>query len=190
MRNLFLILMVCFIFVPTVFAQKSNNLETSDANKILWEIRMNPEDTSEQKESERWSYFLTNDLGSYGYDKDSIKFVKDNNGKRDLNLIEVETKTLFLNKEIIENLNKKRFSEKLSKGDSVNSCDIRMIFNRQDKTYTTTNMIVYAKSGKILQNKSFKKPFVLIPEESFAQAMYEELENYYSLHKVKMLRGK
>lgn len=190
MKKFILILMVCFVFVPTAFAEVKSDVATSDANKILWEIRMNPEDTSVQKESERWTYFLTNDLGSYGYEKASIGFVKDGSGKRDVNLIEVETKTLFLNKEVIKNLNEKRFSDKLDKDDSVKSCDIHMIFNRKEKSYTTTNMIVYAKSGKVLQKKSFKKPFVAIPKESFAEAMYEELETYYDTHKTSMLRGK
>lgn len=190
MKKFILILMACFIFVPTAFARESNDVENSDANKILWEIRMNPEDTSAQKESARWTYFLTNDLGSYGYDKDSIKFVKNNNGKRDVNLIEVETKTLFLNEEVIKNLNEKRFADNLDKNDSVNSCDIQMVFNRKEKTYTTTNMVVYSKSGKVLQKQSFKKPFVVIPKESFAKAMSEELETYYDTHKSSMLRGK
>lgn len=190
MKKFILILMACFIFVPTAFAKESNVILTSDANKILWEIRMNPEDTTTEKESDRWTYFLTNDLGSYGYEKASIKFVKNGNGKRDVNLIEVETKTLFLNKDIISKLNKKNFAEKLDKDDSVKSCDIHMVFNRKEKTYTTTYMAVYAKSGKILQKKSFEKPFVAIPKESFAEAMYEELETYYANHKVLMLRGK
>lgn len=190
MKKFILVLMACLIFVPTAFAKESNDIENRDANKILWEIRMNPEDTPAQKESERWTYFLTNDLGSYGYDKESIKFVKNNNGKRDVNLIEVETKTLFLNEEVIKNLNNKNFSEKLDKGDSVNACDIHMVFNRKEKTYTTTQMIVYAKSGKILQKRSFKKPFMSIPEESFAEAMGEEIETYYATHKASMLRGK
>ena len=190
MKKFILILMACFIFLPTAFARESNDLVTSDANKILWEIRMNREDTAMQKENERWTYLLTNDLGSYGYEKDSIKFLKEANGKRNVNLIEVETKTLFLNKEVIKNLNKKRFADNLDKNDSVNSCEIHMVFNRKEKTYTTTNMVVYSKSGKVLQKQSFKKTFVAIPKESFAEAMSEAIETYYDTHKSSMLRGK
>lgn len=46
MKQFILILMACFIFVPTAFAQESENKSVSDANKVLWEIRMNPEDSS------------------------------------------------------------------------------------------------------------------------------------------------
>jgi hypothetical protein len=154
-----------------------------------WEISMMPKETPKEMERNKWSLILENNLGIYAYDNTSVRFVRDNKGKKNLNQVEADIKTVFVNKDTLKQIDAK-YSKQLKKGDTTSYCLIHMIFNTANKTYTTTSMQVFSKKGKELDYKAEAAKFSPIPEKSFAEAMLEVVNQYVTENKSEMLLNK
>lgn len=154
-----------------------------------WEISMMPKETPKEMERNKWSLILENNLGIYAYDNTSVRFVRDKQGKKNLNQVEADVKTVFVNKDILKQIDAK-YAKQLKKGDTTSYCLIHMIFNTADKTYKTTSMQVFSKKKKILEDKVVTTAFSPIPEKSFAEAMLEIVNQYVTDNKYDMLLNK
>lgn len=163
--------------------------EQQDKNSKNWEIGMMPEEPAKEIGVNKWSLILENELGIYAYDDTSVSFLQDEKGKKDSNQVEVDIKTVFINKETLKLIDAK-YAKQLKNGDTTSSCLIHMIFNRADKTYKTTSLQVFSKKGRELENKNVIAQFSSIPEKSFVEAMLEVINRYVAANKEEMLFNK
>jgi hypothetical protein len=181
MKKLMLVVLCLGMMASVAFAseQKSDVVDK-------WEISMMPKETPKEIERNKWSLILENNLGIYAYDNTSVRFVRDKQGKKNLNQVEADIKTVFVNKDTLKQIDAK-YAKQLKKDDTTSYCLIHMIFNTSDKTYTTTSMQVFSKKGKELESRTVTAKFSPIPEKSFAEAMLEVVNQYVTENKSDML---
>ncbi len=181
----FMLVFLCFGMMFSVAFASEQKSDVADK----WEISMMPKETPKEIERNKWSLILENNLGIYAYDNTSVHFVRDKQGKKNLNQVEADIKTVFVNKDTLKQIDAK-YAKQLKKGDTTSYCLIHMIFNTSDKTYTTTSMQVFSKKGKELESKTTNAKFSPIPEKSFAEAMLEVVNQYVANNKTDMLLNK
>ena len=184
MKKFMLVFLCLGMMISVAFASEQ---KSDVADK--WEISMMPKETPKEIERNKWSLILENNLGIYAYDNTSVRFVRDKQGKKNLNQVEADIKTVFVNKDTLKQIDAK-YTKQLKKGDTTSYCLIHMIFNTSDKTYTTTFMQVFSKKGKELESKTTNAKFSPIPEKSFAEAMLEVVNQYVANNKTDMLLNK
>lgn len=173
MKKFFLVGLVVFVCVFVIsFADAAKKAEPVPENPYDWEISMQPKPTAEEQEAARWSLILENDLGIYAYDMSTLKYFADKKGQVDENRIDVTVKTLFQNKELLKNLQRK-YMEQLKGKEKVQYCLLDMEYNMAEKTYTVKEMRVFTDKNRIIEKKANKTGFVPVPEKTFAEAMYE-----------------
>lgn len=181
----FMLVFLCLGMMFSVAFASEQKQEAADK----WEISMMPKETPKEIERSKWSLILENNLGIYAYDNTSVRFVRDKQGKKNLNQVEVDIKTVFVNKDTLKQIDAK-YTKQLKKGDTASYCLIHMIFNTADKTYKATSMQVFSKKGKELESKTTNAKFSPIPEKSFAEAMLEVVNQYVANNKADMLLNK
>jgi len=184
MKRILFLIVVLGMFCSIAWASEQQVKDNSN-----WEISMMPKENASEIEKSKWSLILENDLGIYAYDNTSVHFVRDDKGKKNLNQVEVDIKTVFVNKDVLKRIDTK-YAKQLKKGDTTSYCLIHMIFNTADKTYKTTSMQVFSKKKKQLEDKRVKTAFSPIPEKSFAEAMLEIVNQYVTDNKYDMLLNK
>lgn len=172
---LWLICSLCLMVSSVSLAAKK--AETAPENPYDWSISMQPDATEAEKEAARWSLILENDLGIYAYDMSTLKYAADKQGNVDENRITVTVKTLFNQKELLKNLQQK-YAEKLEAKEKVQYCLLDMEYKMREKTYTVTEMQVFTNQNRVIEKKKNKTGFVPVPEETFAEAMYEICQRY------------
>lgn len=173
MKRFFLTIICLICMLPVVYASEMYEKD----NAVNWEISMMPKATAEEIEQSRWALILENDLGVYAYDRNTLGFLKDASGKLQPMFIEADIKTIFLNKEIIKQLNT-RYSDKLKKKENFNYTQLHIIFNIDKDTYATTNVKAFSDKNKELENTDKKLNFVPVPPKTFAEAMMEICRGY------------
>ncbi len=167
---------VCLLAATTVSAANTSSSNATTEQKPLWEISMMPKPSAEQIEAARWSLILENEIGVYAYDMDSLNYAEDTNGKQDKNIVDVEVKTVFTNKDILKSL-QKNYATKLEKKEKVSYVKMDMQFNMTDKSYRVAQMNVYTDKDRQIDEKRNEK-FSAIPEKSFGEAMFEICQQY------------
>ena len=178
MKKLVMLIMSLFLMTQVAFAEQQPKLD--------WEISMMPKETAEEQELMKWSFILENDYGVYAYDNTSIAFAKNEDGTKNFDLVTAEIKTVFTNAENLKKINAS-YGDKLKKGDKTAYCTLKMVFNLQDKTYTNTEMKVVSAKGKTLEERKIKTDFAPIPEKTFAEAMFEIINQHLAENKTAML---
>jgi hypothetical protein len=166
MRRIVLMLMVLCLFASTALAARAHQEDVTADRNLRWEARMQPQETTAEKEAARWSIILENDFGIYAYDMDSLGYdpVKD---------VAVGTvKTLFTNKDVVKKL-QKTYAARLPKGEKVGYCTLQMLYKLKDKTYAVKQMDVFSQKGTLLEHKVKKVEFIPVPPKTFAEAMLE-----------------
>lgn len=168
---LFLMLITTFVISGTAFA----NNDASINDNLNWEISMQPKPTAEELEAARWSIIVENDLGIYAYDMDSLFFVE-KNGEANENEVKVLVKMVFTNKDVIKKLNE-QYAAKLEKKEKIAYCKMDMQYKMAEKEYTVKTMQVFNNKDRQIDVKHNKK-FALLPEKSFAEALFEVCQQF------------
>ena len=168
---LFLMLITTFVISGTAFA----NNDASINDNLNWEISMQPKPTAEELEAARWSIIVENDLGIYAYDMDSLFFVE-KNGEANENEVKVLVKMVFTNKDVIKKLNE-QYAAKLEKKEKIAYCKMDMQYKMAEKEYTVKTMQVFTNKDRQIDVKHNKK-FALLPEKSFAEALFEVCQQF------------
>ncbi len=176
MKKLLMVCSACVCLFVAATASAATDSNTLPEQKPLWEISMMPKPSAEQLEAARWSLILENEIGVYAYDMDSLSYAKDADGKEDKNIINVEVKTVFTNKDILKSL-QKNYAAKLEKKEKVSYVKMNMQFNMTDKAYRVAQMNVYTDKDRQIDEKENDK-FSAIPEKSFGEAMFEICQQY------------
>ena len=184
MKKLLMILCVCLgCMLPwSVHAQQA----PASLDTINWEISMRPKPTAEEIEEYRWCIIVENDVGVYAYDRSSFGFAQDENSGYDKNLVNVLVKTIFTNKDALRKL-KRDYAAKLEGKEKVSYCKMDMQYNMKDKTFVTRTIQVFTDKDREIDVKKNKK-FSPIPEESFAEALYEVCQRFvFYVERVELL---
>lgn len=171
MRRIVLMLMVLCLFASTALAARVHQEDVTADKNLRWEARMQPQETTAEKEAARWSIILENDFGIYAYDMDSLGYdpVK--------GIAAGTVKTLFTNKDVVKKL-QKTYAAKLPKGEKVSYCTLQMLYKPDDKTYAVKQMDVYSQKGTLLEHKAKKIEFIPVPPKTFAEAMLEVVQAF------------
>ena len=178
MKKIALLLLVSLLLtLQTSVLAARRQVEEVPENPMDWSISTSPPMSEEEKEAARWSLILENDLGLYAYDMSTLGYVSDKNGTVDTNLVGATVKTLFTDKKILKKL-QEQYASKLKGKEKVQYCLLDMQYNMAEKTYTVTEMRVFANKNRIIETKKNKTGFVPVPEKSFAEAMYEICQQF------------
>ena len=178
MKKIALLLLVSLLLtLQTSVLAARRQVEEVPENPMDWSISTSPPMSEEEKEAARWSLILENDLGLYAYDMSTLGYVSDKNGTVDTNLVGATVKTLFTDKKILKKL-QEQYASKLKGKEKLQYCLLDMQYNMAEKTYTVTEMRVFANKNRIIETKKNKTGFVPVPEKSFAEAMYEICQQF------------
>lgn len=165
-----LFLAVCsslIVLTSTSFAAAENKT----GNATFSEISTVAEPVSNQQaENARWTLILENELGIYAYNVDSLQFNKNEQDVTDTNIVNVEIRTVFTDKDTLQKL-QKNYADKLEKNEQISNCTMEMQFNLKDNTYIVQQMEIYSDRDNLIDAKQNYKKFMPIPKGSFAEIM-------------------
>lgn len=142
----------------------------AQGNAIDWSISM-MDSYKGEKYHPNWSIIEENKFGVFAYDMNSMSFLTAKKTK-DKNIVECTVKTVFTNKDILQQL-KQKYMEKLQPKEKVSHWLLHMRFNINDNTYIIKKTEYMGSKGSVLDTVTRKLVLQPIPEESFASRMYK-----------------
>ena len=142
-----------------------------------WQISiLPPGETAAEKEAARWTQLMDNSIGIYYFDRERTFITKDAFGNKDRNILQVDVKTVFTNEKLREYMDARVCADKLQNGEKIDYCVQTLLFNMHGRQYRELKNDVYTDKGRLLVQKETKSAWRPIPEHSFAELMWQMLQ--------------
>ncbi|TCS81364.1 hypothetical protein EDC37_10262 [Pectinatus cerevisiiphilus] len=172
LHKYFVILFAIFLLYPgSVYAEDAQN------DALNWQISvLPPAETAAEKEALRWTQLMDNSIGIYYFDKNRIFATKDPFGNTDKNILQVDIKTFFVNEKLLDYFNMTLYAAQLGKDEKTAYCVQTLLFNMHGKLYRELKTDVYTDKGRLLAETATKSAWKPIPEHSFAELMWQTLQ--------------
>lgn len=147
----------------------TNNKEIVPADPIDWSLSVSDSSKS-TKYHPNWTIAEENKFGIFAYDLNSMGFLTQKKEKNK-NIVECKVKAVFTNKDMIKQLNEK-YASKLQPKEKAAQWIMNMQFNLSEKSYIIRKTECFGSKNTLLDKVERKGDMTLIPEESFAERMY------------------
>ena len=170
-------LLLCPILSLGADAEESPPGEKA-ATSVIYELKMKPKLTHEEKELMRWTDIDGNDIALYSFDAASM-----HHNEKDADEIIMLVKAAYNNKPLMEKL-KEQYADKLKDNHRVPAYSIMELHIRmKENLYAITSISIYDQTHDLVSEATREPVYKKIPNNSFVQTMYRIGEKFVDYQK-------
>lgn len=170
-KSLIMMSIITGAMLVNISQAKAQETTVTNSNPMDWYVSSTEEQSGKSIDAPIWHIVLEDKFGVFAYDENSLKYKLE---KKNVNtdIVTVTVKTVFSNKDITKQLQLK-YAEKIPAKEKVQYWLLYMQFDVNKNLYTISKTEYYTNKNTLIDTVVRKKEMIAIPEESFAQIMYD-----------------